>query len=469
MSREKQLLKNTAIVAIGKICTQFISFFLLPLYTAMLSTEEYGTVDLLNTYISLLLPLIILQIDQGIFRFLIDAREDEKEKRTLISTTIIIITLQSVAYLIIYAIVGQFINNQYKYFLATNVVASIFSSVMLQISRGLGDNKTYSLGSLISASGTMILNVIFIVVFKWGAYGMLMASLIANCLCAMFVFLKKKLYKYILKNSFSKRHLRSIWKYSIPLVPNMLSWWIVNASDRTIVSNMINIGANGIYSAANKFSSVCITFFNIFNMTWSESASMYIKDKDSSMYFTKTIDTALRIFSAICIGIIAIMPFIFSLLINEKFDDAYYQIPILMMSTLCNIIVSLLGSVYVAKKNSREIAKTSILAAIINIVINLVLIKFIGLYAASISTLVAYLAMAIYRYIDVQKYIKIKVDLKLVLYTVLISIIIFTTYYMRITWLSIISLIITVLYAILINRNTMGIIVNVLKRKLNKN
>ncbi len=469
MSREKQLVKNTVIVAVGKICTQFISFFLLPLYTAMLSTEEYGTVDLLNTYISLLLPLIILQIDQGIFRFLIDARESEEEKKSLISTTIIIVTLQSIAYLIIYAIVGQFINNEYKYFLATNVVASIFSSIMLQISRGVGDNKVYSIGSLISASGTVVLNVIFIAIFKWGVYGMLLASLIANCLCAIYVFIKKKIYKYISKDAFSKVHLKSIWKYSIPLVPNMLSWWIVNASDRTIVSNMLSISANGIYSAANKFSSMCITFFNIFNMTWSESASMYIKDKDSSLYFTNIINTALKIFSSICIGIIAIMPFVFPLLVNEKFNEAYYQIPILMLSTLCNIIVSLIGSIYVAQKNSKEIAKTSILAAVINIIINLVLIKFIGLYAASISTFIAYLLMAIYRYIDVQKYIKIKIDFTLLLNTIIILIIVFVTYYLRITWISIISLIITVLYTIIINRNTMEFVVKSLKNKFSKN
>lgn len=469
MSREKQLVKNTVIVAVGKICTQFISFFLLPLYTAMLSTEEYGTVDLLNTYISLLLPLIILQIDQGIFRFLIDVRENEEEKKSLISTTIIIVTLQSIAYLIIYAIVGQFINNEYKYFLATNVVATIFSSIMLQISRGVGDNKVYSIGSLISASGTVILNVIFIAIFRWGAYGMLLASLIANCLCAIYVFIKKKIYKYISIGAFSKVQLKSIWKYSIPLVPNMLSWWIVNASDRTIVSNMLSISANGIYSAANKFSSMCITFFNIFNMTWSESASMYIKDKDSSLYFTNIINIALRIFSSICIGIIAIMPFVFPLLVNEKFNEAYYQIPILMLSTLCNIIVSLIGSIYVAQKNSKEIAKTSILAAIINIIINLVLIKFIGLYSASISTFIAYLLMAIYRYIDVQKYIKIKIDFKLILNTIIISIIVFVTYYLRITWISIISLIITVLYTIVINRNTMEFVVKSLKNKFSKN
>ena len=80
MNREKQLVKNTFIVALGKICTQFISFFLLPLYTAILSTEEYGVVDLLNTYISLIIPIVFLQMDQAIFRFLI-----EKTKRIRLS------------------------------------------------------------------------------------------------------------------------------------------------------------------------------------------------------------------------------------------------------------------------------------------------------------------------------------------------------------------------------------------------
>ena len=67
MSKGKELLKNTAIVSIGKICTQLITFFLLPVYTAVLSNEEYGVVDLLNTLTSLLLPIATLQIEQGIF------------------------------------------------------------------------------------------------------------------------------------------------------------------------------------------------------------------------------------------------------------------------------------------------------------------------------------------------------------------------------------------------------------------
>ena len=93
MEREKKLIKNTIIVAIGQICTKFISFFLLPLYTALLSTKEYGIVDLLNTYISLLLPIIFLQIDQAIFRLLIDTRknEDSKDKEELISSAIFLL------------------------------------------------------------------------------------------------------------------------------------------------------------------------------------------------------------------------------------------------------------------------------------------------------------------------------------------------------------------------------------------
>ena len=454
MNREKQLVKNTVIVAIGKICTQFISFFLLPLYTALLSTEEYGTVDLLNTYISLLLPLVFLQIDQAAFRFLIDVRDNEKEKRKLLSTIIFTIVVQSVLYLIVFAIIGQFINNQYKYFLATNVVASMFSNIMLQISRGLGDNSTYSLGSLVSGAGTIILNVLFIVVFKWGAYGMLSATLIANLLCAIFVFLKKKIYKYISISEYSRSEIKKIWKYSIPMVPNQLSWWIITVSDRTIITYILGVGMNGIYSAANKFSSICTSLFNIFNLTWAESASMYIGDKDSSEYFSNIINTTLKLFIALCFGIIAFMPFVFSFLITgEGYADAYYQIPILMLSTVFSIAVSLFGSIYVALKKSGEIAKTSIYAAIINIVVNLLLIKFVGLYASSIATLVAYLAMSIYRYFDVQKYRKIKIDKKLILVSIITGSIIVLIYYIRNTYLCLIGGLISVIFALLYNKN----------------
>lgn len=472
MSRGQQLVKNTGILALGKICTQFISFFLLPLYTAYLTTEQYGIVDLLQNYVSLLIPIFFFQMDQGIFRFLIDVRKNETKKEELISTALITITKQAILFIIIYGIACLFINNNYKYFLMINVIISMYSGNFLQICRGLGDNLSYSLGSLITGITTVLLNIIFIVVFKLGAYGMLSATLIANFICILFIFIRKKIYKYIKLKKYSKEKRKEIWKYTIPLIPNQLSWWVVNVSDRTIITYFINIAANGIYSAANKFSTICTTFFNFFNMTWSESASMHIKDGDSSEFFSKIFNISIGLFSSLCIGIIAVMPFCFKFIITGAgFAEAYYQIPILLTATIFNIVVSLIGSIYVALKKSNEIAKTSILAAIINIIINIIFIKKIGLFAASISTLAAYLSMSIYRYKDVQKYVKISIDKKNILILIITLLFISIIYYIRNNYLCIIGVIITICSTIIINRDLISkskSIINKIKRKLKK-
>ena len=466
MKREETLFKNTLIVAIGQICTKFINFFLLPLYTAVLTTEEYGIVDLLNTYISLIIPLAFFQMNQSIFRHLIDVRQDDNEKKKFITTCLCTVLIQSVLYLIVYLFVSMFISNEYKYFLATNVVATMLSDILLQITRGLGDNKTYSEGCIISGAGTFILNIFLIVVFKFGAYGILISTLIANILCSFFIFWKKKIYKYISFNYFKGSYLKKLWKYSIPLVPNQVSWWIINISDRTIITYVLGVAVNGIYSAANKFSAICTALFNIFNMTWSESASLHINDKDSSKFFSNIVNITIKMFVSLCFGMIAVMPFGFKYLITgEGFSDAYYQIPILLIATIFNIIVSLLGSIYVALKKSNEIAKTSIYSAIINIVTNIIMIRFIGLYAASLSTLIAFLLMSIYRFIDVQKYVKIKLEKKFLVVSILIMPIILITYYLKNNVLSILSLLLTIIFAIYFNKDNFSSVIKMIKKR----
>lgn len=466
-NREKQLVKNTLILSLGKICTQFVSFFLLPLYTSYLSTKEYGVVDLLGNYISLLIPVFFFQMDQAIFRFLIDARKENKKQSEIISTAFMTVFIQTLIFIFIYIIASFFIKNDYKYFLLTNVIAAMFSSLLLQICRGLGDNLSYSIGSLVSGVTTIVLNVIFITVFRLGAYGMLTASLIANVVCIIFIIFRKKIFRIFNPKNYSKYTRNELWKYSIPLIPNQLSWWIVNVSDRTIITQAINIGANGIYSAANKFSTICITFFNFFNMTWSESASMHIKDGDSDEFFTKIMNISVKLFSSLCFLIIACMPFCFKYLITGKgYSSSYYQIPILMTSTIFTIMVSLLGSIYVALKKSNEIAKTSILAAVINISINVIFIKRIGLYAASISTLIAYLSMTIYRYIDVQKYVKVKINFKSIIYVLTLGTITIAPYYTRNTILCSASLLITIIIALFINKEIIKSFTNIVIKKL---
>lgn len=468
MSKGKDLAKNTAIVSIGKICTQLITFLLLPVYTAVLSNEEYGVVDLLNTLTSLLLPIVTLQIEQGIFRYLIDCRENNEKQIKLITTIIRFMIIQSIACIVIFLCVSPFIHNEYKYFLMANLLMGIFSSLLLQICRGLGDNATYAIGSFITGAFTVVLNVIFIVAFRWGAYGMLGATAISNFICAVYIFLKRKIYKYIKPKQFDKKILKEIIKYSVPLIPNMISWWIVSASDRTIISAVIGIAQNGIYSAANKFSGVFTTLYSVFNLTWTESASININSEDRDEFFSKILDFVIRFFGCLCLGTIAVMPFAFNILINEKFAEAYYQIPILILGSVFNILVSFVGSIYVAKKLTKEIAKTSVISAVINIFVNIVLIKSIGLYAASISTVIAYALMFIYRWIDVKKYVKFNVN-KILMFalTIMYGITIFT-YYLKNTMISVVVLVIVVVFAIITNLNSVSYLKQIVKDKIKK-
>ena len=168
-------------------------------------------------------------------------------------------------------------------------------------------------------------------------------------------------------------------KYSVPLIPNAISWWVFTASDRVIVTTILGVDWNGILAASLKFSTVFITFYNIFNISWTESIAIAIDDEDVNIYFNKMFDIVMRLFIALAIGIIAFMPIVYPIMINEKFSFGYVLVPISIISSLFNVIIGLISVIYVGKKNTKAIANTSIVSAIINIVVHLSLIKFIGL------------------------------------------------------------------------------------------
>ena len=469
MSREKNLAKNTIIITIGKICTQLITFFLLPLYTGILSTEEYGTVDLLNTLVSLLLPIVTFQVEQAVFRELIEVRGKKDKESRIISSAVITVIFQCIVYLIIFALISPFINNHYKFFLATNVVANIFLSLLLQIARGFGDNKKYAFASFISALSTIVFNVLFLVVIKLGANGMLLGTMLGQIVATIYLFVSLKLYKYLKVKDYKKEVIKSLWKYSLPLIPNAISWWVFNASDRVIASAFLGVDQNGILAASLKFSAVYITFYNIFNMSWTESISIAIKDDDVNDYFNRMFNIVLRLFTAMAVGMIACMPFVFPIMINEKFSAGYGLIPISIIGSLFNVVVGLISVIYVAEKNTKAIASTSIVSAVINIIVHLVLIKFIGLYAAVISTFVAYFVMSIYRMIDInKKYFKVNSDIKFVVQSAVALIFVFVSYYINNIYLNVFVVLFAVLFAIYINKDSFDIIFKLFTKKLKR-
>lgn len=468
MSREKELAKNTAILTFGRICTQFVSFLLLPLYTAILEPSVYGIADLFNSYIYLIIPLVSLMLDQGLFRFLLDCREDAIRQKQLLTTVFVINTITCLTYGIIFCMIQPMIHSEYKIFLLIDVVINVFANTFLQFARGIGRNGVYSLESFLSATLVIVSNVILLVVLRMGAWGLFMATVIGRSMALIVLIWTLHIWRYIDIRAFSKRTLKELLSYSIPFIPNQLSWWVVGVSDRTIISWFLSVAANGIYSVANKFSSIYITFYNIFNLSWTESVSLHINDSDVKEYLENTINTMYSLFFAVCIGIIAFMPIVFPLLINKQYLEAYNQIPILMLAVLMQTVVGLYSVIYVALKKSSEIAKTSFWAAVINIAVDVALIQRMGLYAASISTLVAYGVMAVYRYFHIKQYIDVPLWHKL--RTFVIIILVLCSYYINNNVLNYVTALVITMYAILSNKvfvqNTINTILQQLKRVL---
>lgn len=464
-TKNKELVKNTIIIFLGKACTQLISFLLLPLYTSTLSSSEYGIVDLVTTYITLLVPIITLQLEMALFRFLIDARKNEKDKESIITNSYTVATIMVVIALIIYLIICCFWDIDYKFYFCGMVIATIYSNLSLQLARGNGDNIGYAIGSIIAGISTVILNVFLLLVLKLGITAMFLSVIISNLLCFIFLLIREKILKYVKIKALRKSTIKELLKYSLPLVPNGLLWWIINVSDRTIISWILGAAANGIYAISNKFSTIIIGVYNIFNLSLTESVSLYINDEDRDTYLSDLMNKVLKIFSYICIETLICMFIIFPILVNENYNDAYQYIPILLVGTLFHILVSMLGTIYVAKKLTKEVAKTSLYSGILNIVINLVCIKYIGIYAAAISTAIAFLVMGVYRCIDVQKYVKIKFNKKMIIEIILVFSIATIIYYINNIYINIISALVINIYIVYTNKKDIIQLYNELKQK----
>lgn len=466
MDRNTEFFKNTLILLIGKFATQFINILLIPLYTNKLLTNDYGIVDLLQTYISLFVPILTLKLDGAMFRFLIDNRNNKDEKNKIITNILILVTFNIFITILLAFLISKFITIKYFSYVLLNLVLMMISDILLQLLRGLGKNKEYSICSIITALVTLIFNLILILIFKFGANSILISSSISSFICILFIIFKIKLYNYIKVKYLDLRFMKNMIKYSWPLIPNSLSWWIVNVSDRTIISFFLGTAFNGIYTVSCKFSNILNSIYTIFGMSWHETASLHINDKDKDIFFSDIINRIYLLFSSVSILIIAVLPFLYNIFIGQDYLSSYNYIPILLYSNTLNVIINLIGGIYIAKKRTKEVASTTIMSSILNILINIIMIKWLKLYAACISTLVSYVIMSIYRYIDCQKYVKIKLNIKqIIIYTILF--ILESIVYLKNNFiLNIIALIFTIVYVLLVNKKVIDSVILIIKNKI---
>ncbi len=464
MNREKQLIKNSAIIGIGRLLPKLISVITLPIITSQLTKTEFGIYDLVSTLVMFLLPIATLQVHSAGFRFLIDARND-KEKITKIVTNIfaIVIPISVVVSFSLFFILRN-ISSITKFSICMYLISDILFLCISQICRGLSYNKIYSIGSVIVSTLNALGIVFSLIINDYGITGIIISLCVSHIIALIFIFFKIKIFRYINLKYISKSDIKEIIKYSWPMIPNNLSVWILNLSDRVVISSFLGLEANAIYAVANKIPQFLSIAQSIFVMAWQENASIAIKDKDADLYFSNMFKKIFKLMFSVTIILIAFTPIIFKILIRGDYSKAYVQIPILFLAMFFNCMASFFGGIYIAYKQTKKIGTSTMVIAGINLLIDLVLVKLIGITAGSLSTLVAYLCLYIYRCIDVKNFQKINLFYKMQIIFIAIIIFMLILCFCQNMILNIINIIIGIILFAYCNVDIINLIIKKIKK-----
>lgn len=407
MNREKTFAKNTIILGIGTFVPQLSNFIIIPIVTKYLTTDEYGTYDLILTVVGLLLPIVTLQIQSAGFRYLIDARDDNKYCKIIISNILAFTISVSLIVLTLFCLILKSWSILLKVPLCLYIFLDVLYSCIGQMARGLSDNIGYAVGSLVLSVVKTILIIILVAMNGRGLNGIILSFVLAYLFADLIIVIRIKLYKYIKISAVSIVEIKKLLKYSWPMVPNNLSSWALNMSDRLVITYFWGTAINAIYAAANNIPNIVNVARTVLIMAWQENASMVVKDKDAEEYYTKMYRTIFRMLVGVTAFLIGIMPFLFKILIKGNYAKAYYQMPILFMGVFFGCISSFQGGIYVAHMRTLEVGVSTFICAVINLGLDLALIRRMGIYAGSISTVVSYFLLFLYRLIDVKRFQKI--------------------------------------------------------------
>ncbi|MDE6519946.1 MAG: oligosaccharide flippase family protein [Ruminococcus sp.] len=468
MSRKSNLAKSTLILSIGTFLPKLASFITLPILTGYLTKKEYGTYDLITVLVSLLLPQLTLQIKSAAFRFLLDVRDNPEKQKEIVSNIFIVTLPVSVVALIVlfFLLPGSTI---VRLFICFYYLADILVNTIRQISRGIGKNLPYSISAVISALGKMIFAVLLISIFKLGLLGAVVALGIGSFLSMIYISIHIKILKFINFKYINKNTIKEMLTYSWPVVPNEMSLWVMSLSDRLIITSVFGVEMEAVLAAATKIPSLINLAQSALGLAWQENASITVKDKDSSEYYSDMFRVMINLQAGVYSSVVAAAPILFKILIKGDYGEAYFQIPFLCLGIFFSGLASFIGGIYVGYKKTKSIGFTSIGAAVINILVDILLVRYIGLYAASISTLISYFALFVFRIVNVQTFVKVKLDLKLILVLFSIMILELILCYQQTLICNLINVVLALFIMLVFNKQLLTGGIKTAKKLLNKN
>lgn len=382
-NRNKELLKNTTLLMIGNIGSKLLSFVLIPIYTSLLTTSEYGIFDLLATTESLLIPILTIDIGDGIFRYVMDKNSNCNK---VFSSGMAIWGAGCILAFFITFIFQCIFSSEYCWFVFITFICHSLYTILINYAKGIDRLKIIAIGGIINTFSFGTTCILLLVILKQGLNGYMISYVIGFIVPDILIILSLMDRIKIRFEYFDFMLAKEMIKYSFPLVFASISWWIISASDRYMVTYFCGNASNGIYSMAYKIPNILAAVMTIFSQAWVISA---VKVSDKS-YYKNTYRFYTTTLSMVALIFIGLSEFFGRILYSEDFYVAWKISPILIVAAIYQGLTGFLCDLLTSKKDAFCIALSSVIGSIFNILLNFFFIQRYNALGAAISTLISY-------------------------------------------------------------------------------
>ena len=411
MSKYKQLIKNVLLFCLNSLLPKLILFFLIPIYTKALTTEEYGILDLIINTSMLIIPIITLNISDAFLRFLLDKNSNTSEIVNICYRIYKYTVLISVSLFIILNIFNPFgIDVIYYLYFSLYLIINILYSLVSVYLKGIEKINILVRGSIINSIITFVATITLISLFKFGVIGFVIGTLLGPLVGEIYMIVSCKLYKVIKNKNINKQLKKDMIKYGVPMIFSAIAWWINNSSDKYILTLFSGVSISGLYAISSKIPHILKNLQNVFLQAWSISAIKEFDKNDSDGFIGNMFSIMCFGTTIICSFLLIINIFISKIFYSGDFYSAWKYVPFLLLSVVFDSLALFIGNLFFAVKDTKTLSLCNIIGAIVNIGLNLLLIPRFDAYGAAIATLISYFIIYLLSCILIKKYIKMKIN-----------------------------------------------------------
>jgi len=391
LERYKYLLKNIGLLTVSSISTKLLMFLLVPLYTSILSTSDYGKYDFIQSTVGILVPILTLNMYEAVMRYAMDKNYSISDVFAVgihycIIGNLIVMFFLFVNWLLTF---NAFIKEFSVCFFSLFFVNSLFG-IISSAARGLGQIKSISISGVIGSSVAIFMNILCLCVFKWGLDGYFVANIMGILSQLVYLMVKIHCWTYLSLCLPGEKVKKEMLGYSIPTIANSVAWWVNGLADRYIIIFFCDMSVNGVYSVASKIPAILNVLQGIFSQAFILSAVKEFDADDREGFFRKTFAAYNFVLIILCSLIICFDKFLAQILYANEFFTAWKYVPFLTISIIFGSLSGYAGSIFATIKRSDYFFRCSGAGAVINILMNLILVPMIGALGAAIATTFSY-------------------------------------------------------------------------------